>query len=497
MAIPPWPKKPFIYQINTWVWLDTLSRLYNKPITLENIPDRVLNELESYNMDAIWLMGVWQRSVAARESALRYQHEYKPALPDITPEDVIGSPYAIGAYQVEERFGGRLGMALFRKRLRERGMRLIVDFVPNHVSTDHAWVRTHPEYMVLGQENDLHTRSSDFFPTHDVLGKDIVVAHGRDPHFPGWIDTAQLNAFSPNLRRAHLATLLDIASQCDGVRCDMAMLMLNDVFNRTWGGYASERPATEYWDEIIPTVKKNYPDFTFMAEVYWDMESRLQNMGFDFCYDKRLYDRLRDNDTGGVRAHLVAPVSYQSKLVRFIENHDEQRAASSLGMSRSLPAAVLIATLPGATLLHDGQFVGRKVKLPVQIGRQPHEKANKDLKSYYLKLLTETRRPIYQEGEWWLFHATPGTHDGTHNNLVAHGWRGPDDLALIVSNTSDKRSQGHVSLAGWTELGGAKWQLTDALDSTHYERDGHQMQHPGLYIDLHPFQSHIFHFQRC
>jgi hypothetical protein len=234
-----------------------------------------------------------------------------------------------------------------------------------------------------------------------------------------------------------------------------------------------------------------------MAEVYWDLEARLQSLGFDFCYDKRLYDRIRDNNIGGIRAHLVASVSFQNKLVRFIENHDEQRAASSLGLSRSLPAAVLICTLPGATLLHDGQFVGRKVKLPVQIGRQSHEKANKDLKSYYMKLLKETRQPIYQDGEWWLFHATPGTHDGTHHNLIAYGWRAAQDKVVVVINMSEHRSQAHISLAGWSELNGSDWILTDTMDGTRYERHGNLMQHPGLYIDLRPFQSHIFHFKPC
>ncbi len=497
IPVTPWPQKPFIYQINTYVWLNTLSRAYKRPLTLENVPDKVLDEIASYNCDAVWLMGIWQRSAAARASAHNYIHEYRGALPDVTPDDVPGSPYAVGAYQAEELFGGRVGLALFRKRLRDRGIKLVLDFIPNHVATDHAWIKTHPEYMVQGQPKDLTERSSDFFLTKDALGKEMVVAHGRDPYFPGWIDTAQLNAYNPALRRATLTTLLDIANQCDAVRCDMAMLMLNEVFARTWGAYAPEKPATEYWMDIIPQVKKSYPEFKFIAEVYWDLEATLHGQGFDFCYDKRLYDRIREGHWAEIRAHLLAPIEFQRTLVRFIENHDEPRAAAALGISRSLPAAVLICTLPGATLLHEGQFVGRRVKLPVQIGRQPTEKLHNDLKAFYLKLLTETRKPLYQEGEWWLFHPTAGKPDGTHQNLIAYGWRSETDMCVVVANMSDHRSTSNIPLNFWPEIAGSNWLLTDTLDGpSTYERSGAAMTNPGLYVDLQPYQSHIFHFER-
>ncbi len=497
MTISVWPKKPFIYQINTWVWLNALSRHYKHPVTLDTVPDKVLDDLASYHVDAVWLMGIWHRSPAVRASALNYQHEYRGALPDLTPADVVGSAYAIGSYQVDEHLGGRVGLALFRKRLRDRGIRLVLDFVPNHVAVDHPWIKVHPDYMVQGTARDLRERPSDFFPAQDALGHDRIVAHGRDPYFPGWVDTAQLNAFDPHLRRAILMTLMDIAGQCDAVRCDMAMLVTNDVFARTWKGYVGEKPATEFWEEIIPHVRRAYPNFLFIAEVYWDMEARLHLQGFDFCYDKRLYDRIRENKLDEIRAHLNAPTDFQEKLVRFIENHDEPRAAASIGVYRSLPAAVLVSTLPGATLLHDGQFLGRKIKLPVQIGRQPQETLHKELKEYYLKLLAETRHPIYQTGQWWLFHVTPGKENGSHRHIIAYGWRNEDHFCLITINMSDHHAQGHVSLEWWSEIGQRRWLLLDSLDGSRYERDGNAMRHPGLYVDLKPYQSHIFHFTPC
>ncbi len=492
-----WPKKPFIYEINTWVWLDTLSRTYNNPMTLENVPDEVLDELSSYNVDAIWLMGIWTRSHGSRASALKYANQYKSALPDLTQNDISGSPYAIGSYQPEEFFGGRHGLAVFRERLKQRGMRLMLDFVPNHVAYDHAWIRVHPDYMILGSPQDIERQPDNFFTARDATGKKLVVGHGRDPYFPGWVDTAQVNAFHPDLRQAALNTLLDIASQADGVRCDMAMLMLNDIFSQTWKGLVGSPPPTEYWQTIIPQVKAAYPDFIFMAEVYWDMEARLQGLGFDLTYDKRLYDRIRENNSGSIRAHLGASLDYQRHLVRFIENHDEHRAADSLGIERSQPAAVLICTLPGGTLLYDGQFVGRKVKLPVQLGRQPNEKPDEDLKAFYLKLLAETRGSVYQDGDWVMFTITAGKDNGTQDNLIAYGWKAGDEHRLVVINMSGTQSQGHVQMSAWPEIGQSNWHMQDVMNGDDYIRAGDTMGQVGLYVDLKPYQSHLFHMARA
>jgi hypothetical protein len=494
----PWPAKPIIYEINTWVWLNTLSRLYNWPVTLENVPDRVVDDIAALGVDAVWLMGVWMRSPAAQASARKYAGEYKSALPDLAADDIIGSPYAVGAYQVDENLGGRHGLASFRRRLHERGMKLILDFVPNHIATDHAWVRIHPDYLVLGTPQDLRKRPDTFFSARDATGQTIVVAHGRDPHFPGWIDTAQVNAFSPGARRALLTTLLDIASQCDGVRCDMAMLLLNEVFARTWQGYVGAPPESDFWPEIIPKVKAEYPDFLFIGEVYWDLEFKLQQQGFDYTYDKRLYDRIMDCNVAEIHNHLIAPIGFQRRMVRFIENHDEQRVLEVLGLERECAAATLVCTLPGATLLHDGQLTGRRVKLPVQIGRQPYEPAIPELEAFYRRLLQEVRSPIYQTGEWRLFDPAPAKENGTHENLLAYGWRGGEaDYRLIVVNLTDEQSQAHIDLDVWPGIASHDWNLHDVLNGQTYQRQGEHMDDLGLYVDLPPNQFHIFRFERA
>ncbi|MBW4437058.1 MAG: hypothetical protein KME04_07980 [Pleurocapsa minor GSE-CHR-MK-17-07R] len=490
--------KQFIYEINTWVWLTELSAHYKQTITLENVPEDALNALIKPGLDYIWLMGVWQRSEYGRQIGLKWKHEYTSALPDLTDDDVIGSAYAIADYRVDDRIGGRHGLAVLRERLRQRGVRLILDFVPNHVAFDHPWVTQHPEFIVQGTQHDLERAPTDWFTSTDVGGTTRVLAHGRDPYFPGWSDTAQLNIFHPAAREACIYTVLDIAAQCDGVRCDMAMLLMNNIFASTWRGKVSHPLQKDYWIEMIGAVRHQHPDFLFMAEVYWEKEYDLLLQGFDFCYDKVFYDRIINLDVTQLRQHLVAELAYQQRLVRFLENHDEPRAYDRLGTLRSMPAATLLCTLPGATLLHQGQFEGRRAKLPVQIKRSPSERRHHKLVEHYDLLLKETTHPVYQQGDFFLFHVNPAAQGSTsHNNLLAYGWwnENTKDYRLIVINLTEQRSRGRIDLSPWIWLRGRRWALINRLDGMEFARQGGAANKDGLFVDLDPYESFVFEFR--
>jgi glycosidase len=488
MALSP---NPVIYEINTWVWLDDLSRQYGRPVTLAAVPEEVWEEIASLGMDAVWLMGVWERSprgarIARASQSLRRQYEL--ALPDFSYDDVVGSPYSVHRYEVDARLGGGAGLRVARERLAAKGIGLILDFVPNHVATDHPWVSDHPEYFVQGNGQDLVAAPDGFF----VSGGKII-ACGRDPFFPPWTDTAQHNAFHPDLREAAAETVLKIAGRCDGVRCDMAMLVTCDIFERTWKSRAGARPDGEYWEQIIEPVRATYPQFLFIAEAYWDLEWELQQQGFDYCYDKRLYDRLVHGDGESLRLHLTAGRDYQKKLVRFLENHDEPRAASILGPERTRAAAVTASTLPGAKLFHEGQFDGRKTKLPVQLGRRAPEPKDGELRSFYERLLSMVRSDSLREGEWNLCETSGWPDNASHRNLVAWCWRRQGQGVLVVVNHSDRAAQGRVTMP-WDELKGRAWMLEDLLNDDEYERDGDEIVDPGLFVDLKPFGYHAFRF---
>jgi hypothetical protein len=492
-----WKAKPVIYEINTWVWLNQLSKKYDRDITLADVPESELAELAGWRFDAVWMMGVWHRGQATRSSALNYLHEYRHALPDVSEADVSGSAYAICDYEVEAQLGGRAGLARFRKRLREYGIKLILDFVPNHVSTDHRWLGEHPEYFVCGKPVDLKESPASFFACARSDGDALVIAHGRDPYFPAWIDTAQLNAFHPGLRRAIIDNLIAIGSQCDGVRCDMAMLMTNAIFSQTWGNRAGASPAHDFWRQVIPAVRSVHPQLLFLAEVYWDLEHELQLQGFDYTYDKRLYDRTVNGDVGEIKSHLLAEPNYMRSSLRFIENHDEPRAMQTLGEDRQRAAAALICTLPGATLLHQGQLEGRRIKLPVQINRASAEPTRPMLQRFYRRLLREVSEPIYHDGAWRLLEAQPViADDQTYQHLILYTWSDGSDRRLIVINLSGEWSRATVALDGWQQLENEEWRLFDVLSESYTSGSGDTMQEHGFQLEAPPYGAHIFRFDR-
>ena len=443
-----------IYEINTAVWLG--GRTFAEA-DWSSVPADV---------DAVWLMGVWERSpaglaIARAEPGL--MASFQAALADLRPQDIIGSPYCVRDYVVDPRFGE---LADARAALSARGLRLILDYVPNHVAPDHPWLSSLPEAFVQGSADDLARDPASYLQVGEM-----IVARGRDPYFPAWPDVVQLNAFAPELRTAVLELLSGLAAQCDGVRCDMAMLMTNEVFSRTWG---LAPPDEEFWPSLIASIKKQFPGFTFIAEAYWDMEYTLQQQGFDLCYDKRLYDRLAHEDAASVRGHLSGDPAYERGLIRFIENHDEPRAAAVFGVAKSRAAAVVISTVPGARLYHDGQFDGFRTKIPVFLARGPAEPSDPELRAFYARLLTACGE---LSGEWRLCETSGWPDNDSQRNLVAWAW----ERHLVVVNLSDAPAEAIVH-HGWS----GRHRFLDRLSGAEYDREG-----PELYVDLAPWGSHL------
>jgi hypothetical protein len=485
-----WPGQPVIYEINTAVWLNERSRLAGRPLTLGDVPSEDWDSVTPTGVDAVWLMGVWERSpaglaVATGDADLRAS--WRRALPDLQPEDLAGSPYCVRGYAVDPTFGGPGALAAAREALADRGVRLVLDYVPNHVAPDHPWTETHPERFIRGEASDLE---SD--PAAWTMVGDRILARGRDPYFPPWPDVVQLDAFSPDLRAATADTLAAIAAQCDGIRCDMAMLMTNDVFWRTWSGRSGPPPEAEFWPAVIARLRAEHPDVVLLAETYWDLEWELQEQGFDFCYDKRLYDRILAGDVAGTRAHLGAGLDYQAGLLRFLENHDEPRLADRLSPAAERAAAVTIATLPGATLWHEGQFEGRRVRPPVFLRRRPDEPLDQRLVSWHRALLAALAGQAVRGGQWRLLDPTGWPDNQTCQNLVAWSWSGGAgrDRHVVVVNLSDAPAQGRIAL-GWPDLVSRRWELSDVLQPACFERAGDELGDPGLFVALDPWQFHL------
>jgi Alpha amylase, catalytic domain len=481
---------PSLFQINTRVWLTDLARRLGRRVTLDDIADEELDRLADLGFDWIWLLSVWKTGPAGRgvsRSNHEWRAEFQDTLPDLQEDDIAGSGFAIAGYTVDSILGGDAALARLRTRLQQRGRRLMLDFVPNHMGPDHAWVENHPEYFIAGTEDDLQREPQNYTRIERTDGQRIL-AYGRDPYFSGWPDTLQLDYSNPATQGAMRDELMRIAGQCDGVRCDMAMLVLPDIFERTWG-----RRAEPFWSRVIPQVRDKVPGFCFMAEVYWDMESTMQQQGFDYAYDKRLYDRLREGHARPVREHFHAGLDYQNKLARFLENHDEPRAAATFTPEVHEAAAVITFLSPGLRFFHQGQFEARKKRISPHLVRGPEEPVDERVKKFYDRLLAVLRHDAVRNGDWQLLECVPAW-DGnwTHEGFLAFAWDGPDAARLLVTvNYAPNQGQCYVRLP-FGDLSGSTIRLDDPMSGAHYDRAGSDVVSKGLYVDLPPWGYHVF-----
>lgn len=481
---------PLLYQVNTRVWLTELSRALGRRATLDDIPDDDLDRVAKRGFDWVWLLSVWQTGLAGQRVSRanpEWRREFQETLADLSDDDIAGSGFAITGYAVHPGLGGDAALARLRQRLAQRGLRLMLDFVPNHTGLDHPWVEQHPEYYVAGTDVDL-AKASQNYTRVKRGGGDRIFAYGRDPYFAGWPDTLQLDYSNPATQEAMIGELTRIAGQCDGVRCDMAMLVLPDVFARTWG-----RPAPLFWPIATERVRERVPGFCFMAEVYWDLEWTMIQQGFDHAYDKRLYDRLREGHARPVREHLHAGLDYQRKLARFLENHDEPRAAATFPRGMHEAAAIVTFLSPGLRFFHQGQFEGRRKRISPHLVRAPLESADEALQNFYDRLLAVLRQPAMRDGQWSLLECLPAW-DGnwTSDCFIAWSWQGADAQRRIIAvNYSANQSQCYLRMP-FEDFVGRAVRLSDLMGPANYERDGNDLLSRGLYLDLAPWACHVF-----
>jgi glycosidase len=361
--------------------------------SFDQVTDAELASLAELGFDAIWMMGVWQISDGVTK------------LSKVVSDDYEGSPYAVPTYELNRELGGRNKFARLVKRAHDAGLSVIVDFVSNHMAVDSPWITRNPGFFIRSDPSARKQSTHEFF----LHKSGEVVAFGRDPYFAPWNDTAQLDYTNPRLRTRLIQELKRISKVADGVRCDMAMLVLKDCFHRLWypelpDSEFDARWPQEFWNQAISSVKEVSPQFQFIAEAYWDKEQQLADLGFDLCYEKKLYDALVAHDAGSVLERLQRNSAALSQSLYFIENHDEPRAASVFSNPDNLAALALILTVPGSVLIHEGQMEGKRERLPVQrIIPLADEQPDLALKDSYARILKATNDDVFKVGEFHLF----------------------------------------------------------------------------------------------
>lgn len=480
---------PSLYQVNTRVLLTSLG----EGSTLDSIPDDFLDRIAQKGFDWVWFLGVWKVGPTGRtisRSHTAWHAEYRATLPDLTPEDISGSPFAICAYTVDPTLGGDAALARLRVRLKRRGLKLLLDFVPNHIGIDHPWSEIRPDFLIEGNLSDLRDHPDCWVRTKSGS----IYAYGRDPNYPGWPDTLQLNYFNPLLRSAMIGELRSIATRCDGVRCDMAMLLEPEVFTRTWGHRRESTTAYEspFWPEAIRSVRRDHPHFLFVGEVYWGYEEKLQAHGFDYTYDKELYDKLIHTDPRGVLWRLSGQAAFRNRMTLFLENHDEKRIAAQLSTEQHQAAAAIALTLPGLRLLHDGQLEGKRVRIPVHLKRGPVELPDPKIVQLYEKLLPIINSEAVKRGRWHLLSCVEAwSGNPTHQNFISALIAHESQTLLIAANYAPYRGQTYLRFPD-TIILPLKTHLVDLLSPARYDREGCDIKERGLFLDVDGFTTHIF-----
>jgi hypothetical protein len=479
----------YIFELNTRIFC------LKHHCTLEEFPDWFFQSPEVLAADLVWFMGVWKSSPKSMEICKTHtglRHEFQKCLPDLRENDILGSPYAIWEYSPNPIVAkGFEGLRKVKQQLNQMGKKLILDFVPNHMSVDTIYLEKHPEYFLQKKEGETVCQNSFY---HAPTGK--IFFHGRDPYFDGWTDTVQWDFSHPEVLQLHKEILLKIGSVCDGVRCDMAMLPLPDIFEHTHGKY-----ALEYWKPLIESTKDKYNNFLFMGEVYWNREYELQQLGFDFTYDKTLYDRLKNRETFEIKSHLDATIEYQKKSIRFLENHDEERAYNTFQES-SISLFALLSFLPGMILYYEGQSEGAIHKVPVQLGRAPQNDTNEIAIEFYKRAFQQIQKRKSKE---YLYYNT------SFNSYEAIGYNPLIIKCISVSNSKDPNFSLEILffnpedriISGWfrfdssickklENVSKSELVFTDVVTGESYVFSRYEILEKGIYIKLPPFRSHWF-----
>ena len=477
---------PLLYQVNTRCWLWRLGAEAGRRITLANVPEAELERWSEWGLTHLWLMGVWASGPRARALALtepQQRRVYDEVLPGWRPADVDGSPYAIADYHLAPALGRDDDLAEFRHRLGARSIRLILDFVPNHLGVDHAWVRERPDLFVQSPE----ARYGTFL--EPTAAGPRWLAHGRDPYFPPWVDTVQLDYRLAATHTAMLQLLASVAARCDGVRCDMAMLLLGEVFSRTWKDFPpaghTAGPKEEFWARAIREVRRAHPGFQFLAEVYWGLEPRLQDLGFDYTYDKELTDQVLAREAATVQAHLAKQVA-EGRLaagIHFLENHDERRVASVLSAAEHQAAALLTLGLPGMRFLHEGQLDGARLRVPVQLSRRLAEPPQAPIQALYRELLAVVGASAVGRGMGELLSPRP-IGNTTCAELILVQWEArPGALDLVAVNLAPapRECRAPLRLHGWEA---EPWRVLDLISGATATHAAGELGRQGLFVDL-------------
>ena len=474
---------------NTYVWIDQLSREYQRPITrLDQIPDQELEKLARWGFSGLWLIGLWERSAASqRIKQLRGN------------QDAVASAYSLHDYQIAADLGGEQAFLDLRNRAWQRGLRLASDMVPNHMGIDSRWVIQQPDWFISldyspfpsysfnGQDLSWDERVGIFLEDHYYDNSDAAVVfmrvdrwtgstkfiyHGNDGTSMPWNDTAQLNYLLPEVREAVIQTILHVARKFSIIRFDAAMTLAKKHYQRLWfpepgtGGAIPTRAEhglkkeqfdaafpVEFWREVVDRVAQEVPDTLLLAEAFWLMEGYfVRTLGMHRVYNSAFMNMLRDEKNQEYRLVIKNTLEFDPEIlkryVNFMNNPDERTAVDQFGKGdKYFGICTLLATMPGLPMFGHGQVEGYTEKYGMEF-RRAYWAENPDP---YLVERHERevfpllrRRKLFADVTDFLLYDFYSTDGSVNEDVFAYSNRWEDDRALVVYHNRFTEARGWV-----------------------------------------------------
>ncbi len=549
-----WMPRLVLMAKNAYVWLDQLSKKYQREIKrLDQIPDNELQTLAARGFTGLWLIGVWERSIASR----RIKH-----LNGNT--DAVASAYSLQDYNIARELGGNDALLTLRERAKIFGIRLASDMVPNHFGIDSRWVIEHPDwflsvdyppypnYTFYGPDlstddrvgifiEDGYWRKSDAAVTFARLDRwtgDVkFIYHGNDGTSMPWNDTAQLNFLRADVREAVIQTILHVARLFPVIRFDAAMVLAKQHIQRLWfpepgkGGAIPSRAAfsmtkeqfdalmpVEFWREVVDRVQVEAPDTLLLAEAFWMLEGYfVRTLGMHRVYNSAFMHMFKKEENDKYRTLMKNTLEYDPRIlkryVNFMSNPDEETAVNQFGKDdKYFGTCVVMVTMPGLPMFGHGQIEGFTERYGMEYQRAyynetPDEHLIARHEREIFPLLK--KRYLFAEVDHFLLYDVVSSN-GVNENVFAYSNRYNDEKALVVYHNKFDHVAGWIRLSVPTLDDGRLVQRSlaeglqispklntftifrDAISGLEYIRSNQDLIEQGLFVELNAFKYAVY-----
>ncbi|MBN2509343.1 MAG: alpha-amylase [Spirochaetales bacterium] len=484
-----WMPNVVLIAKNVLVWMDQLSKHYGKQIRmLHEIPDQELEVLARRGFNALWLIGLWERSRASK----KIKHY-------CGNPDAEASAYSLTGYEIAQALGGWGSLENLRARCWHKGIRLASDMVPNHTGIDSEWVVNRPDYFLsspyppfpsytfnggnLSEHADVGIYLEDhYYDRSDAAvvfkrvdnrsGDTRYIYHGNDGTHMPWNDTAQLDYLKAEVREEVIQTILHVARNFPIIRFDAAMTLAKKHIQRLWypepgsGGDIPSRAEfsmqsrdfhkalpTEFWREVVDRVAEEVPDTLLLAEAFWMMEGYfVRTLGMHRVYNSAFMNMLKNEENQKYRQTIKNTITFDPQIlkrfVNFMNNPDEDTAVAQFGKSdKYFGVCTMMITMPGLPMFGHGQIEGLTEKYGMEFTRAYHDETPDEqlVQRHYHQIFPLCKqRYLFSGVEHFLLYDYYRNSGGVNENVFAYSNRAGNTSALVLYNNCFEKTEGWI-----------------------------------------------------